>query len=249
MTEIIAIANQKGGIGKTTTALALTDLLNEMGKKTLYVDMDPQCNGTDNFRAKVEDTGTLFDLLVHGDPDCIQTTERGDIIAGDPLLKDDEKHLTGVAAPFKLKKGLEKIGENYDYIILDTRPALSVLLTNALTAAHKVIIPLTSDRFGLQGLTQLHDTIEGVKEFTNPNLKVDGLLLVKHNGRTNLAKGISSSLPNYAKLFNTRVYQTVIRESISTREAQAAQESLFNWGPRSTTAEDYRNLLKEIIGG
>ena len=249
MAEIIAIANQKGGIGKTTTALAITDLLNEMGKRTLYVDMDPQCNGTDNFRAKVEDTGTLYDLLVHGDTDCIQTTERGDIIAGDPLLKDDEKYLTGVAAPFKLKKGLEKISHKYDYIILDTRPALSVLLTNALTAAHKVIIPLTSDRFGLQGLTQLHDTIEGVREFTNPTLKVDGLLLVKHNGRTNLAKGISSSLPEYADLFGTKVYQTAIREAITTREAQAAQESLFKWAPHSTTAEDYRNLMNEIVGG
>lgn len=249
MAQIIAIANQKGGIGKTTTALALTDLLNAQGKKTLYVDMDPQCNGTDNFRAKVEGEGTLYDLLVHGDTDCIQYTDRGDIIAGDPLLKDDEKYLTGVAAPYKLKKGLEKIMDLYEYIILDTRPALSVLLTNALTAADKVIIPLTPDRFGLQGLTQLHDTILGVKEFTNPALKVDGLLLVKYNGRTNLGKDIRSSLPKYAELYETRVYDTAIRESIKTREAQAAQESIFTWDPGCTTAEDYRSLLKEIIIG
>ena len=249
MAEIIAVANQKGGIGKTTTALALADLLREQGKETLYVDLDPQCNATDNYRAKVEDEGTLYDLLANGDIECIQYLERGDIIAGDPLLKEAGEILTGVSAPHRLRKGLEKIKERYDYIVLDTPPALSILLTNALTAADKVIIPLTSDRFGLQGLTQLHDTIEDVKQYTNPKLKVDGLLLVKYNGRTNLAKGIAGSLPEYAEMFDTRVYKTAIREAVAAREAQAAQESLFSWAPDSTTAEDYRNLMIEILGG
>lgn len=246
--EIIAVTNQKGGIGKTTTALALVDLLNAQGKKALYVDLDPQCNGTDNFQAKVEGAGTLYDLLVNGDPDCIQHLERGDIIAGDPLLKDASEHLTGVSAAHKLRKGLAKI-TGYDFIILDTPPALSILLSNALTAADKVIIPLTADRFGLQGLVQLHDTIEDIKEYTNPHLTVDGLLLVKYNGRTNLSKGISESLPKYADLFGSRVYTTVIREAVAVREAQAAQESLFTWAPNSNPANDYRALLNEIIGG
>lgn len=249
MAEIIAVANQKGGIGKTTTSLALTDALNMMGKKTLYVDLDPQCNGTGNYRAKVEGVGTLYDLLVNGDTDCIQTTKRGDIIAGDPLLKEAAKQIDGAAATFKLKKGLSEIRKQYDYIILDTPPALSILLTNALTAADRVIIPLTTDLFGLQGLTQLRDTIAEVQEFTNPELKVDGLLLVKYKERTNLTKEVLASLPEYTKLLNTKVYETKIREAVATQEAQAARESLFTWAPASTTAEDYLNLLKEVIGG
>jgi chromosome partitioning protein len=249
MAEIIAVANQKGGIGKTTTALALADALNMKGKKTLYVDLDPQCNGTGNYRAKVDGVGTLYDLLVDGDTDCIQTTERGDIIAGDPLLKEASKVIDGASATFKLKKGLSEIRNHYDYIILDTPPALSVLLTNALTAADKVIIPLTTDLFGLQGLTQLHDTIIEVQEFTNPELKVDGLLLVKYKDRTNLSKEILATLPEYAKLLNTRIYETKIREAVATQEAQAARESLFTWAPSCTTAKDYLELLNEIVGG
>ena len=249
MAEIIAVANQKGGIGKTTTSLALADALNMKGKKVLYVDLDPQCNGTGNYRAKVEGVGTLYDLLVNGDTDCIQTTERGDIIAGDPLLKEASKVIDGASATFKLKKGLTEIRKQYDYIILDTPPALSILLTNALTAADKVIIPLTADLFGLQGLTQLHDTIAEVQEFTNPGLKVDGLLLVKYKERTNLTKEIHAALPEYTKLLNTKVYETKIREAVATQEAQAARQSLFAWAPTSTTAEDYMNLLNEYTGG
>lgn len=248
MAEIIAVANQKGGIGKTTTSLALADALNMKGKKVLYVDLDPQCNGTGNYRAKVEGVGTLYDLLVNGDTDCIQTTERGDIIAGDPLLKEASKVIDGASATFKLKKGLTEIRKQYDYIILDTPPALSILLTNALTAADKVIIPLTADLFGLQGLTQLHDTIADVQEFTNPGLKVDGLLLVKYKERTNLTKEIHAALPEYTKLLNTKVYETKIREAVATQEAQAARQSLFAWAPTSTTAEDYMNLLNEYTG-
>lgn len=247
MAEIIAIANQKGGIGKTTTALALADMLNMSGKKTLYVDLDPQCNGTHNYRAKVDGVGTLYDLLINGDTDCIQTTDRGDIIAGDPLLKDAGKMIDGASANFRLKKGLETIKSDYLYVILDTPPALSILLTNALTAADRVIIPLITDLFGLQGLTQLHDTIAEVIEFTNPKLTVDGLLLVKYNERTNLTKEISEYLPQYTKLMNTKIYETKIRESVKTQEAQTARESLFTWAPTSTTASDYRNLLQEVI--
>jgi chromosome partitioning protein len=249
MAEIIAVANQKGGIGKTTTSLALADALNMKGKKTLYIDMDPQCNGTGNYRAKVDGVSTLYDLLVDGDTDCIQTTERGDIIAGDPLLKEAAKVIDGAAATFKLKKGLADIRNQYDYIILDTPPSLSVLLTNALTAADKVIIPLTADLFGLQGLTQLRDTISEVQEFTNPDLKVDGLLLVKYKERTNLSREVMASLPEYAKLLGTKIYNAKIRESVATQEAQAARENLFVWAPTSTTAKDYLKLLNEVIGG
>ena len=249
MAEIIAIANQKGGIGKTTTAVALSQAFRNMGKRTLYCDLDPQANGTDNFRAKVDGVSTMYDLLLHGDTDCIQHTEMGDIIAGDPLLKDAGKHLTGVSATYKLREGLEAISPNYDFIILDTPPALGVLLHNALTAATRVVVPLTLDRFGLQGLVQLSDTIQEVRKYANSSIVVDGMLIVKFNDRTNLSKGILDSLPEYAAQFNTKIYNSRIRESIRAREAQATQHSIYEWAPDSTTALDYVELAKEILGG
>ena len=249
MAEIIAVANQKGGMGKTTTALAVSQVLRMKGNRVLYCDLDPQCNGTDNYRAKIDGVGTMYDLLIHSDADCIQRTEMGDIIPGDPLLKDASKHLDGVSATYKLREGLEEISNSYDFIILDTPPALGILLQNALTAANRVVISLTSDRFGLQGLVQLNDTIREVKKYANPGLVVDGLLLVRYSDRTNLAKDIVDNLPAYAERFNTRIYNTRIRESIKAREAQAAQKSLFEWAPGSTTAQDYVDLTNEILGG
>ena len=244
--KIIAVANQKGGIGKTTTSLALATGLRRLGKKTLLVDLDPQYNATDTYKAQVDGVGTAYDLLIHGDTDCIQTTDLGDIIAGDPQLKDASKLLDGVSAAYKLRKGLATIAPNYDYVILDTPPALSVLLTNALTAADMAVLPLTSDRYGLQGLMQLHETISDIREFTNPNLKVGGFLLVKYRATT-LAKAVDDSLPKYAELFGTKIYDAKIRESIDARKAQAAQMGLFAYAPNSTTAQDYHAFIEEIM--
>lgn len=245
--KIIAVANQKGGIGKTTTSLALAAGLKRLKKKVLLVDLDPQANASDTYRAEIEGVGTAYDLLVEGDADCIQHTEVGDIVAGDPSLKDAAKLLDGVSAAYRLKKGLASIVPNYDYIILDTPPALSVLLTNALTAADTVIIPLTSDRYGLHGLVQLNDTIKDIKEFTNPSLNVAGLLLVKYRKKTTLAKAVDETLPEYAELFGTKVFDTKIRESIEARKAQAAQLGLFEFAPYCTTARDYESFIKELI--
>lgn len=247
--KIIAVANQKGGIGKTTTAVALASGLRRLGNNTLLVDLDPQANATDNYRAEIEGVGTAYDLLVNGDPDCIQTTELGDIIAGDPALKDATKMLDGVSAAYRLRKGLEGIARNYDYVILDTPPALSVLLTNALTAADTLIIPLTSDRFGLQGLVQLNETIRDIREFTNPGLRIAGLLQVKYRKSTTLARAVDDSLPEYAELLGTWIFDTKIRESIDARKAQAARHDLFEFAPNCTTARDYKAFIKELLKG
>ena len=245
--KIVAVANQKGGIGKTTTSLALAAGLKRLKKKVLLVDLDPQANATDTYKAEIDGVGTAYDLLVDGDTDCIQSMEMGDIIAGDPNLKDAAKLLDGVSAAYRLKKGLASIAPNYDYVILDTPPALSVLLTNALTAADTVIIPLTSDRYGLHGLVQLNDTIKDIKEFTNPGLNVAGLLLVKYRQKTTLAKAVDDTLPEYAKLFGTKVFEAKIRESIDARKAQAVQSGLFEFAPYCTTARDYEGFIKELL--
>ena len=245
--KILAVANQKGGIGKTTTSLALATGLRRLGKKTLLVDLDPQANATDTYRAKINGEATAYDLLINGDTDCIQTTSLGDIIAGDPQLKDADKILDGVSAAYKLRKGLAGIAPRYDFVILDTPPALSVLLTNALTAAHEVIIPLTSDRYGLQGLMQLHDTVKDIREYTNPGLRVGGFLLVKYRGTTTLARAVDDSLPTYAERFETKIYETKIRESIEARKAQAAQMGLFAYAPNCTTSRDYEAFINELL--
>ena len=245
--KIIAVANQKGGIGKTTTAMALATGLSRRNKKTLLIDLDPQANASDNYKAKIDGVGTVYDLLVEGDTDCIQETDMGDIIAGDPSMKDADKLLDGVSAAFRLKKSLATIAPNYDYIILDTPPALSVLLTNALTAADTVIVPLTSDRFGLQGLMQLRDTIKDIREYTNPGLKIGGFLQVKYRETTTLARAVDDALPNYSNLFETKVFETKIRESIEARKAQAAQMGLFEFAPNCTTAQDYDAFISELL--
>ena len=118
--KIIAVANQKGGIGKTTTAMALAAGLQRKKKKVLLVDLDPQANATDIYRADIDGVGTAYDLLVDGDTDCVQQTEAGDIIAGDPNLKDASKLLDGVSAAYRLKKGLAEIAKNYDFVVIDT---------------------------------------------------------------------------------------------------------------------------------
>ena len=247
--KIIAVANQKGGIGKTTTAMALAAGLQRKKKKVLLVDLDPQANATDIYRADIDGVGTAYDLLVDGDTDCVQQTEAGDIIAGDPNLKDASKLLDGVSAAYRLKKGLAEIAKNYDFVVIDTPPALSVLLTNALTAADTVVIPLTSDRFGLHGLVQLGETINDIKEFTNPGLKVAGLLLVKYRGKTTLAKAVDETLPEYAELLATKIFDAKIRESIDARKAQAVQRGLYDFAPYCTTARDYDKFIDELLKG
>jgi len=245
--KIIAVANQKGGIGKTTTAMALATGLAKRGEKTLLIDLDPQANATDTYKAEIDGVGTAYDLLVNGDADCIQHVEMGDIVAGDPNLKDASKLLDGVSAAYRLRKGLVSIAPNYDYIILDTPPALSVLLTNALTAADTLVIPLTSDRYGLHGLVQLNDTINDIREFTNPNLNVAGLLSVKHRKETTLAKAVDDVLPEYAELMGTKIFDTKIRESIDARKAQAARQCLYDFAPQCNTAKDYNDFIDELL--
>lgn len=249
MAQIIAITNQKGGVGKTTTAVNMADALKIKGFKVLLIDTDPQANASDTYRTKIENTATLYDLLFEDEAaaDCVQHTEHGDIIAGDPLLKEAEKHLSGVDGVYRLKERIEPLISDYDYILIDTPPTIGILLTNALTASDSVIIPITADRYGVQGLTQLNETIASIKKYTNPGLTVDGFLLVKYNHRTNLAKELHAALHGIAERFNTTVYDTTIRESTKAKEAQTTRQSLYIYAPNSTTALDYNNFVNEFV--
>lgn len=249
MAKIIAITNQKGGVGKTTTATALATGLHLKGKKTLLIDTDPQCNSTDTYRAQTDGVATLYEVLCEGEPalTSIQHTASGDILAADKLLSRAESRLPTVGNDSVLKAALEPIKGLYDYIIIDTPPALGVLLANALTAADTVIVPISPDRYSLQGLADLQQTIVAAKRFTNPALTVSGLLLTQYNGRTNLAKDITSDMPDIAKALGTQVFNTPIRISVAAKEAQVMRTSLYEHAPNSTTAQDYMQLVEELL--
>lgn len=249
MTKVIAVTNQKGGVGKTTTATALATGLKRKGYSSLLFDLDPQCNSTDTFRALIHDQATMYDVLVAGDSiaEAIQHTEIGDIVAGDPLLADAEQKLSQQGREYRLKEAMEELPEGYDFIIIDTPPNLGVLLTNALTAAQGCIIPITPERFSFQGLGELDKSIARVRKYSNPHLEIEGLLLVKNDPRRNLAKEAMEELPKICEALDTKVFDAYIREAEAVRKAQQRRTSLFNWAPDSTAAQDYEAFIDEYL--
>ncbi|SDB68353.1 ParA family protein [Butyrivibrio sp. INlla16] len=254
MATVICVANQKGGIGKTTTATAIASILNEKKHKTLLIDADPQGNSTDTYRGTSKDTATLFDVILDlEDPlpinEAIQHTEIGDIIASDPLLKEaDTKFPSDGDEYFRLKEALEKL-EGYEYVVIDTAPADNKLLKNCLVAANKLVIPITADRYAIQGLSDLNKTIATQKKRNNPNLEISGLLLVKYKQRQTLAKEVKTALEDIAEKMNTKVFNTTIRESAIAQKAQAARTTLIKYDSKCTTATDYKDFVKELLKG
>ena len=236
MAITFVVANQKGGIGKTTTATTIAGILGKK-YKTLLIDADPQGNSSATYQAKIKDQATLYDVMV----------DNGDIVASDPLLIKAEKLLDGdVEGLYRLKDAIEEV-ESYDYIIIDTAPALGVVLYNSLIAADRVIIPITADAYSLQGINQLYSTIKAVQKRQNPSLKIEGLLLVKYSGRSNLEKNMLEELKKTAESMGTKLFETKIRECVKTKEAQTASKLLIDYAPNCTTMQDYNELVKEIV--
>ena len=247
--KIIAISNQKGGVGKTTTATTLAYGLKLLGKRVLLVDCDPQGNSTDTWRANnTEGYPTLSDLLFTNAPakDCIQHTEIGDILAGDAVLEDAEKHLKGIAGFYRLKKRLEPLLPLYDHIIIDTPPNLGLLLQNALIAAEGVIVPVTCGRYALQGMDRFIETVNDIKSQPNPDLEVLGMLLVRYLGRTVLAREVTTGLPPMAESLGTSVFEAKIRQTQAVDNAQAERLPLQRYSPEATAAIDYAALIEEL---
>lgn len=247
---ILAIANQKGGIGKTTTSCALASIMQRRGKRVLLVDSDPQCNSTDTARASVDGVETLYDLLIEQGTDahaCVQHTAPYDVIAGDGLLREADKLLAGVDGAYRLRERLEPLRAEYDVVVVDTPPGLGVLLTGALTAADAVLVPVTADRYAVQGMSQLAKTIHDVQKYTNRDLRIAGLLVTRRMGKTTLAEEIAGGLPAFAAELGAEVLETSIRNTVKVQEAQAARTSVMEWAPTCTAAQDYEALADELI--
>lgn len=246
MTRIIAIAAQKGGAGKTTTAAAIAQGAVKKGRKTLLIDLDGQGSLTRIIGADGKRAGS-YDLLL-GVPaeSLIQHIEnQPDIIAGNRYLFGTDAELSGKNSNELLHRGLSSLTK-YQLIILDTPPALGILLLNALTAAQDVIIPLQIDPFAIETLHLLSDTIQKVKERFNPELKISGVLLTRYSLRTVLARDLREAVTDQCKALAIPIFRTAIRDSVSVREAQTLQANLFDYAPKAKPTRDYFNLLDEM---
>ena len=250
MSRIIAIANQKGGVGKTTTAINLTAALGERGKKVLAVDMDPQGNLTSGVGLNKEEVGkSVYDILCGNGTieECIhhEVLKNLDVLPGNINLSAMELELINEEnREFILKKEVEKIKDHYDFIIIDCPPALSILTINALTTANSVLVPIQSEYYALEGLTQLVYTIELVKERLNSELEIEGIVFTMYDARTNLSYQV---VENVKENIGYKVYKTIIPRNIRLAEAPSYGLPISSYDPKSTGAMKYKELAEEVM--
>lgn len=244
---VIAIANQKGGQGKTTTAQAIATGAAQIGRSSLAIDLDPQGNLTFSMGGNSNDAGAYE--LITGElkpAQIIQHTRQGSLITASIALAGADTTFTGDTRTTALQTAIKPLRSRYDVVVIDCPPTLNTLLINALTAADEVIIPLTADMYSLQGLYQLAQTIREVQEKHNPRLKIGGVLFVKHSTRTILARDLTDVITDKCRELDIPVYKTTIREGVAIREAQTQRQSIFTYAPKSKPAKDYLQLIKEI---
>lgn len=251
MAKILAIANQKGGVGKTTTAQALIAGFSKKGYKILGIDLDPQGNLSDNCGAENNAAPTVYNLLKgEAEPkEAIQHIDIGgyDIIPSNIMLAGAEQELTQIGKEYRLKKAIEPIVDSYDYIIIDTPPSLGVLTVNAFTVADEIIIPTTSSIFATKGIHQLYNTVQDVREFCRSSVEIVGILMTKHNPRTNVGKQLKEITEQIGEHINIPVYNTFIRSAVAVEESQAMSTDIFTYSKTSTVAEDYKKFIVEYL--
>lgn len=250
MSRIIAIANQKGGVGKSTTAINLSACLADMGKKVLTIDIDPQGNTTSGLGVDKNNLdNTIYELLL-GEcelSDCIicMQLENLFLIPSNVNLAGAEIELIGTnAKEFILKNSIDTIRDSYDFIIIDCPPSLSMLTINAMTTADTVLVPIQCEYYALEGLSQLMHTIGLVKERLNPDLEIEGVVFTMYDARTNLSLQVVENVKNNLK---QNIYKTIIPRNVRLAEAPSHGLPINLYDGRSSGAESYRMLAEEVI--
>jgi len=250
MSRIIAVSNQKGGVGKTTTTINLSACLAEAGKRVLVVDLDPQGNATSGFGVdKFELENTVYEMMV-GEcilEDCIieNVYEKLSILPSNVNLAGAEIELLDIdEKEYILRKEIEKVEDKFDYIIIDCPPSLNILTINAMTTAHTVLVPIQCEYYALEGLSQLIHTINLVKERLNKELSIEGIVFTMYDARTNLSLQV---VENVKQNVDENVYKAIIPRNVRLAEAPSHGEPINVYEPKSAGAEAYRALAQEVM--
>lgn len=251
--RVITVTNQKGGVAKTTTAWSLGVGLHKQGYKVLLVDLDAQTNLS--FTAKVDLLNletTLYDCFKNRATvqDALINLEEGlDILVGGIDLASADREFTQLGRERMLQKILKQIQSNYDYCIIDTPPTLSVMNENALTCADSIIIPMQSEIYALQGINQLYGFIEDIRENSNPDLKIEGILITRVSENTNLYRDMRTQIESIAEKIGTKVFDTFIHSTVAVGEVALQRSNLFDEVPRASATLDYQAFIKEFLEG
>ena len=248
--RVIAIANQKGGVGKSTTAVNLSSYLGQFGFKTLIVDMDPQSNTTSGLGIiDISGKSSIYNVLISGENilQVITKTQCGNLEAvpsSIQLAGAEVELVTSMKREYKLKEAIDKYKKDYDYIVIDCPPALGLLTINALSAATEVIIPIQCEYYALEGLGQLINTIKLVRENLNPDLVIAGALMTMYDPRIKLAEQVIVEVKKY---FPDKVYKTIIPRNVRLSEAPSYGKPIFLYDPDCKGAQAYKSFTKEVI--